>query len=110
MTKSPTRNERCPVWRERHSVGSFSSCPVLVAHHLSASGFVLTASVWKRRTLRRGVEVRLRQLPCRPVLRLCRPLCWWSVSLFDLRAVSSFSNRRPKSKRLIQFFCSTAPQ
>src|SRR5215467_846157 len=89
MTKSPTRNERCPYGASGTTVGSFSSCLVLVAHHLSASGFVLTAPVWKRRTPRRGVEVRLRQLPCRPVLRLCRPLCWWSVSLFDLRAVSS---------------------
>jgi len=70
-------------------VGSFSSCPVFGAHDLSASGFVLAAPVWKRRTPRRGFEVRLRQLPYRPVLLLCRPLCWWSVSLFDLRAVSS---------------------
>src|SRR5215831_3267376 len=88
--RSTTRHSRQPALQScRRAVGSFSSCPVFVAHHLSASGFVLAAPVWKRRTPRRGVEVRLRQLSYRPVLLLCRPLCWWPVSLFDLRAVSS---------------------
>jgi hypothetical protein len=43
----------------------------------------------------------------------------WSVSWFDLGAISSFSNRGHKSKRFLRrfflpcfaaFFCSTAPQ
>ena len=42
---------------------------------------------------------------------LCyRSLLIGAVPLFVRKAVPSFSNRRPKSKRLIQFFCSTAPQ
>ena len=63
------------------------------------------------------------QAPGRPVLHfvsssrrprretgLCHRSLLIAVPLFVLEAVPSFSNRRPKSKRLIQFFCSTAPQ
>jgi len=42
-----------------------------------------------------------------------RKSCWFKDQFLcstDGKTVSSFSNRRPKSKRLIQFFCSTAPQ
>src|SRR5215831_6794116 len=66
--------------------------PTATAPHLDSTGS--PRPVWKRWTPRRGVGIRLPR----------RPLSLWSVSLFDPRAISSFSNCRPKSKRLIQFF------
>src|SRR5215831_10636047 len=72
--------------------------PTATAPHLDSTGS--PRPVWKRWTPRRGVGIRLPR----------RPLSLWSVSLFDPRPFSSFLNCRPKSKRLIQFFCSTAPQ
>src|SRR5688572_11610850 len=64
--------------RGRCAVGSFWSCPVFVAHHLSASGVAVDLAGLEAVDAPARFRLMLLQLP-----RL--PLSFWSVSLFDQR-------------------------